>query len=215
MISKAHALALVATALVAVGCGAGGDPDLAPGAPFAIGVTAFEPGPGAGFGQDRMPDVVLGPPRGGGVLAGSTDVVALGVGGTITLELGVAAIDGPGPDLIVFENAFHVGGRATTFAEPAIVEVSDDGATFVAFACAHDQAPEYAGCAGVAAVHASPENGIDPTDPQAAGGDAFDLADVGVARARFVRIRDAGGGAEGGDTAGFDLDAVAVVHSVE
>jgi hypothetical protein len=51
--------------------------------------------------------------------------------------------------------------------------------------------------------------------PPGSGGDSFDLADVGLAAIRFVRIQ--GGqlhpGLEG--LAGFDLDAIAGVHSVE
>ena len=46
-----------------------------------------------------------------------------------------------------------------------------------------------------------------------AGGDPFDLKDVGLKSIRFVRITDLDNsfGAEG--TTGFDLDAVAAVHS--
>jgi hypothetical protein len=64
----------------------------------------------------------------------------------------------------------------------------------------------------VAHVHSSPDNGLSPTDPAVAGGDGFDLATLGVARARFVRIRDSGANGYGGTTGGFDLDAVAVVN---
>jgi hypothetical protein len=53
-------------------------------------------------------------------------------------------------------------------------------------------------------------NDIDPTDPAVAGGDAYDLADIGVASARYVRITDRP------DLTGmagvYDLDAVAIVH---
>jgi hypothetical protein len=53
---------------------------------------------------------------------------------------------------------------------------------------------------------------VDPTDPAVAGGDAFDLAEVGLPRARFVRIRDGGTSDYAGVSGGFDLDAVAVVN---
>jgi len=201
----------VSFALVLTGCAS--DPSAFAG-PYAVGVTTFEPGVGAGFGQDRLPDVVLGPPHGGGLAMGSRDVLSLGIGGSITLELGIDAIDGPGVDIVVFENPFLVGGVGPAFAEPATVSVSSDGSTFVAFPCAATEAP-YVGCAGVAPVLADPErNAIDPTDPALAGGDGFDLALVGVERARFVQIEDgrldAGFGV---DDEGFDLDAVAVVHA--
>ena len=68
------------------------------------------------------------------------------------------------------------------------------------------------GCAGVNPVLANRTNGVDPTDPALAGGDAFDLADVGLARARYVRIRDSGVNPYEGTTGGFDLDALAVVN---
>ena len=58
-----------------------------------------------------------------------------------------------------------------------------------------------------------PTNGIDPTDPAKAGGDAFDLAELGVSSARFVRIRDGGTGHYSGVSGGFDLDAIAAVHA--
>ncbi|HEY1087459.1 MAG TPA: cell surface protein, partial [Archangium sp.] len=54
-----------------------------PDDPWADRVVRFTPGPGAGFGQDKLPDVVLGPPSGLGDSQGSLDVLALGKGGVI------------------------------------------------------------------------------------------------------------------------------------
>ena len=206
-------IVLALAALLATGA-CGGEESLAPGAPFAVGVTAFEPGTQAGFGQDRLPDVVLGPPRGTGDAAQSTDVVSLGVGGSITLELGVAAIDGPGADLIVFENAFRVGGTGPLFAEPGHVALSEDGETFVELPCA-PEIEGFPGCAGVSAVYANADdNDIDPDDLGEAGGDAVDVAGTGLSRARFVRIRDSGiDRGFGAPSGGFDLDAIAVVNA--
>jgi hypothetical protein len=160
-----------------------------------------------------MPGIVLGPPVGGGDVAGGTDVLSLGSGGTIVLALdGEGIVDGPGPDLLVFENAFLAGGDPSRpYAELAAVAVSEDGTTFLEFPCASGAWP-YDGCAGWHPVYAAPGNGIDPADPLAAGGDAFDLADVGLAHAAYVRIRDLGLGLPGPPSAGFDLDAVAAVH---
>ena len=63
-------------------------------------------------------------------------------------------------------------------------------------------------------MYANPSLGISGTDPSVAGGDGFDLFDVGLSRARFVRITDTGTnrfyGPPGG---GFDLDAVAVINA--
>ncbi len=187
-------------------------PEVDAGDPFADRIVEFAPGPGAGFGQDKLPFVVLGPPHGAGSGAGSLDVLSLGKEGRIDLEFtDFAAIDGPGVDLLVFENPF--GG----FTETGVVSVSDDGLTWYEFSCAADDADGgYRGCAGVRPVYSSPDNGLSPTDPSVAGGDGFDLHEVGLSRARFVRIRDSGAnhfyGAPGG---GFDLDAVAVVNAVK
>jgi hypothetical protein len=198
--------------LLVAGCG--GDPNLGPGAPYAIAVVSFTPGTGGGVGADQLPDVVLGPPHGGGTIRGDTDdVLSLGRGGVIVLELGQTIVDGPGTDLRVFENAFYAGGDPTApFAEPGRVALSEDGVAWTEHPCDATGAPAYAGCAGVHPVLSAPGNGIDPRS-DAAGGDAFDLADFGLARAKYVRITDSGVGPMGFDgTDGFDLDAVAVVH---
>jgi hypothetical protein len=160
-----------------------------------------------------LPDIVLGPPKGGGAGNGSLDVVTLGNGGSITLGFAPSVIvDGDGPDFIVFENPFDVGGDPKKpFAELATVEVSDDGQNFQGFPCTATAYP-YGSCAGWHPVFANPdENTIDPTDPAVAGGDAFDLADLGVSEARYVRITDRVDltGANGT----FDLDAVSIVHA--
>ena len=55
-------------------------------------------------------------------------------------------------------------------------------------------------------------NGISPVDPAVAGGDLFDLATIGVQRARYIKIMDTGQGHYQGTTGGFDLDALAVIN---
>jgi hypothetical protein len=174
---------------------------------FTDTVVSFMPGQGAGFGQDKLPCVVLGPPFGGGAAAGGLDVLSLGREGTIVLKFeDVDLVDRPGPDLLVFENAF------SGFVETGAVAVSEDGSTWTEWPCRDDQDAGYPGCAGVHPVLSTPDNGIDPADPAVAGGDSFDLADVGVARARFVRIRDTGWNGYSGVSGGFDLDAVVAIH---
>jgi hypothetical protein len=175
---------------------------------FATRVVATAFGPGQSFGQDQLPGIVLGPPRGGGSAQGSTDVASLGDGGSITLGFDGAIVDGPGPDFIVFENPFAVGGNLDDpYAELATVAVSDDGETWTSFPCTAT-APPYGSCAGWHYVYANADtNDIDPTDPAVAGGDAFDLADIGVVHARFVRITD-----RPDLPTVFDLDAVSIVH---
>ncbi len=174
--------------------------------PFADAVIDFQPGESAGYGQDALPDVVLGSPEGKGDASGSLDVLSLGCGGSIVLELAdLELVDGEGPDLLVFENAF------TGFPEAGAVSVSADGAQWSTWPC--DPAAEGApGCAGIGAVFAASDNGIDATDPATAGGDAFDLADLGLDSAAFVRIEDLAQQVCEGTSAGFDLDAIAVVN---
>ncbi|RMG98160.1 MAG: cell surface protein [Deltaproteobacteria bacterium] len=193
--------------------------------PFADCVARFEPAAGVSFGHDALPDVVLGPPVGGGAAGGGMDVASLGCGGRIVLAFdGEGIVDGPGPDFIVFENPFVIGEGPETFTEPGEVAVSADGRTFHTFPCtpSGDGTFPPEGCAGVTPVFAGPDAPqIDPTDPTAAGGDAFDLADVGLSSARYVRIVDRTAehyGDEtwcGGAAGGFDLDAIASVHATE
>lgn len=213
---RRHFCGLLLCAAAACGEPAGGDPigDLAlpdlkkTTDPFADRVVTYRPGEAAGFGQDRLPRVVLGPPDGGGPMQSGLDVLSLGRGGEIIVELqDIGIVDGPGPDLLVFENPF-IG-----WIETGVVAVSQDGQTFFEWPCtAKDPAKKFPGCAGVNPVLSSIKNGVSPTDPKQSGGDAFDLAELGVPRARFVRVRDSGENSYAGVSGGFDLDAVAVVN---
>lgn len=172
---------------------------------FAAEVIDFTAGSGQDFGQADLPDIVLGGPIGGGESTGSFDVVSLGDGGSITLGFGdLLIVDGPGDDFIVFENAFAAQG-GSVFAEPARVEVSEQGEDWVAFPC--DEATA-SGCAGISPVLAHPSQGLEVAlDPERAGGDAFDLAELGLSEVRYLRVVDLVG-----DDAVFDLDAVSVVN---
>jgi hypothetical protein len=198
---------------------------------FVTGVVSFSPTECTGFGASSMPGIVEGPPVGGGTSHGSTDVVSLGSGGSIVVSFAPNAIvDGPGPDFIVFENPFWIGGNSDdVYAEPGEVSVSDDGVTWATFPCTPTidpespigtgTAPPYGQCGGWQVVYSAPGNGISPFDPATAGGAAFDLADVGLASARYVRIVDQTHEAcpEAGprpDTNGFDLDAVAIINAL-
>jgi hypothetical protein len=158
-----------------------------------------------------------------------------------------AIADEPGPDFTVFENAFLAFNSATLtierpFADPGRVSVSQNGTTWYQFPCSLTTNPAagvfYPGCAGVYPVlsnandvstsHASiaTEGGIEdliglpvipPPAPGGAGGDSFDLADLGLGWARYVRIVDANfvtGDPYGPNNAGVDVDAVAAIHSV-
>ena len=181
---------------------------------YATKVVSYSPGDGGGYNSDKLPGVVLGPPEGGGCCAGSVDVVSLGNGGEIVLGFDVEIVDGPGVDFLVFENPFDIGGDPKNpLAEPGEVSVSEDGKTWTTWPCTATTYP-YGACAGWHPVLATKASGVDTRDPGKAGGDPFDLADLGVARARYVRIRDMNRKFPAKDgTAGFDLDGVAVIHS--
>ena len=94
-------------------------------------VVGYTVGEGGGYGEKKLPDIVLGPPHGGGKFMGGSDVFSLGKGGHITLEfVDNEVVDEPGPDFIIFENAFlEKPGDDPTKGnfELAKVEVSYDG----------------------------------------------------------------------------------------
>jgi hypothetical protein len=199
---------VVLTSTLCIGCANEHDA----GDPYADAIVELAAGGTTAFGHDQLPDIVLGPP------GGTYDVASLGCEGMIVLEFDAPGIvDGPGPDLIVFENPFD------DFPEPGEVAVSEDGVTWAVFPC---DPISLDGCAGVSPTLALPGTDIDPTDPAVAGGDAFDLAALPepLAQASFVRIRDrsrehwdALGGLTycepGNGSGGFDLDAVTAVYS--
>jgi hypothetical protein len=206
--------------VAAAGGDSGGSDDKSPQSkppPYAESVESFSPGEAAGYNQAKLPDIVLGPPKGKGQSAGSLDVASLGADGEIVLGFGEQVIvDGPGPDLIVFENPFWPNGDATqAFVELGEVSVSEDGETWAAFPCdtAGDGDGHFTGCAGVTPTLEYDPATLLPLDPAQTGGDAFDLAELNVASARFVKIRDLHTLEPAGISGGFDLDAVGIVNA--
>jgi hypothetical protein len=200
--------------------------------------------PALGFGFANLPGIVLGPPGDSLPTLGSLSVVSLGRTGEITLEFTDNLItDGPGPDLIVFENSFFAGSVPTSpdqdysvAADLGRVQVSADGVSFFEFPFSRDALArvgdaalprslllELIGLSGITPTFTG--NWSIPDDPlswdaggtggvSGAGGDAFDLADVGLSEARFVRIIDSGAPTGfTGSGEGFDLDAVVAVNS--
>jgi hypothetical protein len=182
--------------------------------PYASELINFTEGNNAGFGQDDLPDVVLGPPEIGTPNTGAMHVLSLGVGGTITLSFGDQKIvNGEGADFIVWENAFWISGDPENpFAELGEVSVSMDGETWHVFPCEPDLEEDYHNhCAGWRPRLEYDPCVVVPLKPDEVGGDAFDLADLDLTEIRYVRIRDlsTSGGAP---SAGFDLDAVGAVY---
>ena len=208
---------------------------------------AAEPAPETRFGAAFVPGVVLGPPGDSVLTQGSFTVASLGFGGSTVLHFDDVVIeDLPGPDFIVFENAFFRLPLPTSeqddffvFAEPARVEVSADGVQWEPFPFDASALAEVGGDQGDGSVDKNLYRrlvglaGVTPTftgnwtipndplvfDPSGqagvsgAGGDAFDLATVGLPEARYVRITDAGTAAGAtGSAEGFDLETVVVLH---
>lgn len=214
---------------------------------FADRVVEFRSGftdPATGFGFFNLPGIVLGPPGDSLPTLGSLSVASLGRAGEITLEFtDNMIVDGPGPDLILFENAFFVGGVPTSpdqeyrvAADLGQVQVSADGVTYFEFPFSRDALLMASGSSlpSTLLLQLIGLSGITPTftgnwtipddlrvwDPagtggvSGAGGDAFDLADVGLTEARFVRIIDSGAPTGlSGSGEGYDLDAVVALHS--
>lgn len=181
------------------------------------------------WGDDLLPawqqtERALGPSAGDPL-----DVVSLGNGGLLAVTFDPPIADGDGPDLAVFEN-----GITDTFLELAFVEVSSDGAVFVRFPA------RYAGTQPVSAYGGHDRSLIEGFAGRyrVGFGTPFDLADlaaepvvadglVDLAAVRVVRLVDVVG--DGGhpdvdgnpiydptptiESAGFDLDAVAVLHA--
>ncbi|MEY3386675.1 MAG: hypothetical protein RIR53_1486 [Bacteroidota bacterium] len=178
----------------------------------------FGTGQRGGQGASFFPANVLGGPS---PLARDTvpvtdprEICSIGLGGSITIGLRRAVIiDGPGADFTVFENAF-LYGRGRTYVEPASVEVSRDGVSWVRFPF------DSASCVGLAGL--TPTTGNDPYDPEVGGGDHFDLADVGVDSVRWVRLTDVTSMILANPASpffdptltGFDLDAVLTRYAV-
>ena len=215
---------------------------------FPDTVASFTSGfadPNTGYRYAELPGIVLGPPGDSLPTQGSTSTVALGRGGSITLAFtDNVIVDGPGPDFIIFENAFFKTsvppGPASpcyVFAEPARVDLSADGRTWVPFPYNASAlwlvGPDQTACSSIPLLHGlaglTPTftgNWTIPDDPNVwdpsgtggvsgAGGDAFDLAEVGLAQARYVRITDLNlGTGFPGNAEGFDLDAVVALHAL-
>ncbi len=171
----------------------------------------------------QTPLRALGPAEGN-----AADVVSLGRGGSITLGFADPIRDGLGFDFAVFENAF-----SDTFLELGFVEVSSNGVDFFRF-------PSDSLTAGPVTAFGS----VDPTEVhQLAGkyragyGTPFDLGQLeglddsrlDLTRITQVRIVDVVGDGSDADadgdpiydpyptvgSAGFDLDAVGVLHVAE
>jgi len=194
-------------------------PALAAATPYADKVYSYTLGAGGGFGLSSLPGNVSGPPDFNfrefrrDVLA--SQVFSLGIGGVVIVEFTDNLIaDGPGVDFTVFENGLIDLRNGRTFYEGAEVFVSADGTGFFDLGYAEGK------MTGLIynAIYDDPS--FNPLNPAVSGGDSFDIAfdryglSTGLTTVKYVRLVDDGDGApDGSGCAGFDLDAIAAVHS--
>lgn len=182
--------------------------------PWADAVVSFTPGTGAGFGANYYPENILGAPDPDPNLSETNasakpqELLSLGHGGEIVLQFtDNKIVNGDGIDFTVFENAFLSFFDGSVYIEAAIISVSQDGDTWYQFPY---DTTDMSGLAGVTPM----ADNQHPTDPEVSGGDQFDLEDLGLAWASYVKITDLGDiyqeGLWNGD---FDLDAVIAVNS--
>jgi hypothetical protein len=145
---------------------------------------------GEGFGDSlNAANGVLGC----GLDCSSEDVFSLGydegVDNYVTLRWeGRIVKNGEGADFAVFENPFLIGGGPSCFMDHAVVSISRDGEEWIALPhdytnddeAAYVADPElWVGFAGVRPVLLNEDsNPVAPYDPEAAGGDHFDLDDL-------------------------------------
>lgn len=138
------------------------------------------------------------------------EICSIGLDGEIIVGFkNFLIFDGPGPDFTIFENAFINPVTNKVFAEPAEISVSYDGVHFYSFPF---DSLNLKGCAGI-----TPTNGAqDCFNPEVSGGDKFDLAEIGIQQAKYIKIRDVTNLILSNSNhpyydpilSGFDLDAV-------
>jgi hypothetical protein len=194
---------------------------------WATGVVSLTRGP-QNVGDPSSPLVSFGTASNAlGGADGTFGVVSLGDGGQITLSFTQPIVNGPGADFAVFENGFRFNGGV--FGELAFVEVSADGVNFVRFPSVSLTPTD---------TQVGPFDALDPAlihnlagQFPALEGTPFDLSDVGLSSAGYVRVIDAVGSIDPRlatfdsqghiindpyptpfASGGFDLDAVGVIH---
>jgi hypothetical protein len=193
-ITRRHRLAsMLLGGLIVVACG--GPPTIptetcpAAGSVFATRIISWWL-PECSEEQNRYvdPSAVLGPPDTPRTWAsGNAGFMSLGRGGYVTVEMGLCAIDGPGPDLRVFQ---AVSGEPVTVYAAA--------SAYGPFLLLADRAWCGNRLPGVFSGYCD-----------------FDLAAAGLTQARFLKVRDGERTpcrrAET-DTEGADIDAVQLLH---
>lgn len=193
---------------------------------FIDTVYSVKWGEGQEFGRSEQyfPKNIFGPPDKTATkyipAATEDEVCSLGRNGVITVgKKDFIVVDGNGPDFIIFENTFVISNGKKIFAEPGIISVSKDGINFIEFPF---NSETLEGLAGLNWTNGD-ANCFDYT---VSGGDAFDLATIGIDSIKYIRIKDTAVIASTlpithkyyspiGVISGFDLDAVVLLNIKE
>lgn len=145
------------------------------------------------------------------------EIEAIGIGGEIIVGFkGKVVVNKPGPDFVIFENAFVNPVTFGIFAEPAIISVSKDGKNYFEFPFDKNSLE---GLAGLNPTYGDK----DPFNYEISGGDAFDLDLVGLDYIKYIKIKDTTMIIKGLTNShkywspeflltGFDLDAVVGIN---
>lgn len=188
---------------------------------FIDTVYSFKPGYGQNAGQNAeyFPNNIFGPPATIATkeipASSESDVCSIGLDGEIIVGFtNHYIVDGYGDDFTIFENAFLNPINGKVFCEPAVVSVSQDGVTYYSFPF---DSSSLVGCAGTIFTNGS-EN---PFDPSKSGGNSFDLQDIGLKYAKYIKIKDITNLVKNNPNhyyydatlSGFDLDAVAGINT--
>ncbi|MBK6265961.1 choice-of-anchor D domain-containing protein [Marivirga sp. S37H4] len=153
---------------------------------YAESVISYEPGSrknGRSLPPSRSnPQMALGEPQEND----NYNFVALGFGGSITLELGCEVMDHEGNDLLIVETSFRDNNRpCESYPEKAKIEASEDGENWVVLA------------------------------EEICRDGEVDLADGGLTKASFIRITDISNPDDfaAGNADGYDLDGIMVINN--
>lgn len=180
--------------------------------PWASSVVEYHFGNGQTLGQSSpdFPSNVLGPvnPAVSNTVPASapSEVLSLGRNGWIVLSFEQDIVNGAGADFTVFENAFEYA-EGLIFDEWLMVSVSMDGINWYAFPCDSVTGEGMAG--------RTPTNGGGSTNYQditQSGGDGFNLDDVGLPSARYVKLQDATR-LQTPEKIAAEVDAVVAIHT--
>lgn len=145
------------------------------------------------------------------------EILSIGLNGEIIVGLKHnLIIDKDGADFTIFENTFINQFNEVVYAEPAIISVSKDGINYIEFPY---DILTLEGLAGTKPTIGS----NNPFNPLKSGGNAFDLATIGIDSVRYIKIKDITEQILNNPDhsnydptlSGFDLDAVAIINHTD